>query len=109
MGWMGRREAMDRVMLLAVALSGVCMAGKPLCNWLPGGVMACIICPVAACVIGIRVVRDLARKSARYGPMARTAYAMRGIGWACVAVIVLWQAIRWAVLTRDALASCPPW
>lgn len=109
MGWMGRREALDRVMLVTIALSSVCLAGRPVCKLLPGGVMACVVSPVAACAIGIVGVRDLLRKSARYGSATRTAYAMRRIGWCCVGVVVLWQAVRWTMLTRDAAASCSPW
>jgi hypothetical protein len=109
MSWMGRREALDRVMLVAIALSGVCLAGRPVCRLVPGGVMACVVSPVAACAIGIVGVRDLARKSARYGSATRTAYAVRRIAWSCVGVVVLWQAIRWVVLTQDAAASCSTW
>ena len=109
MGWIGRREAMDWMMLVTLALSGVCMAGNPVCTLLTGGVMACVVIPGAACVIGVLGVRSLARKAARYGPTTRTAYALRRIGWTWVAGIVLWQAIRWAFLTRVAAESCTPW
>jgi hypothetical protein len=109
MGWMGRREALDRVMLVAIALGGLCIAGKPVCKLLPGGGMACVISPVAACVLGLVGVRSLARKSARYGPAARTAYALKGVGWVCLAIVAIWQAVRWALLTIEAPAACTPW